>query len=271
MVGSLPMNSEPVLQLDLPAYCRRIGFKGELAPNYECFRGLHLAHASRVPFENLDVLLGRGIRIDLPRLQEKIVGEHRGGYCFEQNGLFSAVLEQVGFAVTRLSGRVRFGKKEVRPRTHMVMKVDIEGRSYLADVGFGGLGLLDPIPLVAGEEFSQGIWKFRLTREGDWWVLQSYFGNEWGDQYCFDLEPHLPVDYEPGNFYCYGYPDSIFRQTLISQKSELSRRLILKNRELIELSSQGETKRLIRSDEELLQILEDQFELRMPAGTRFNV
>lgn len=265
------MNSEIVTQLDLKAYGRRIGYTGGVGPTYECFRALHLAHASSVPFENLDVLLGRGVRIDLPRLQEKIVGEHRGGYCFEQNGFFSTVLEQIGFSVTRLSGRVRFGKKEVRPRTHMVMKVDIEGRSYLADVGFGGLGILEPIPLISNEEFRQGIWKFKLIREGEWWVLQSYFANEWGDQYCFNLEPHLPVDYEPGNFFCSSHPDSIFRQTLISQKSELNRRLILKNRELITLNAQGEQKRVINSDDELLRVLDVEFGLRLPSGTRFKV
>src|SRR5262245_53404654 len=140
-------NEQP---LDLDADRHRIGYTGPLTPTRETLAGLHLAHATHIPFENLDILLGRPIRLDLEALQAKLVRGRRGGYCFEQNTLFAAALERVGFPVTRLAARVRLGATGVRPRTHMLLKVDLEGASFLADVGFGGEGLLQPLPFVPG-------------------------------------------------------------------------------------------------------------------------
>src|SRR5690349_15099497 len=128
--------------LDLDAYLDRIGYAGPRLPTRRVLEGLHLAHTTHVPFENLDILLGRPIRLDLDSLQAKLVRDRRGGYCFEQNTLFAAGLEQMGFAVTRLAARVRFGASRLLPRTHMLLRVDVEGEPFLADVGFGGSGLL---------------------------------------------------------------------------------------------------------------------------------
>ena len=113
--------------LDLPAYLRRIGYAGGLAPTRTTLDALQLAHATSIPFENLDILLGVPIRLDLASVQAKLVAGRRGGYCFEQNALFAAVLEHVGFAVTRLAARVRLGHGIVRPRTHMTLRVDFDG------------------------------------------------------------------------------------------------------------------------------------------------
>src|SRR5271169_2357064 len=106
------------MTLDLAAYARRIGHPGELAPTLETLKNLHLAHATHIPFENLDILLGQPIRLDLESLWAKLVTGGRGGYCFEQNALFAAVLETIGFRVTRLAARVRMGAAQVRPRSH---------------------------------------------------------------------------------------------------------------------------------------------------------
>jgi len=102
--------------IDLAAYLRRVEYEGPLEPTAEVLRALHLAHATHIPFENLDILLGEPIRLDLASLQAKLVGANRGGYCFEQNALFAAVLEEVGFAVTRLAARVRCGGRAWRSR-----------------------------------------------------------------------------------------------------------------------------------------------------------
>src|SRR5580700_7796254 len=128
--------------MDLMAYARRIGFNGDLRPTAECLRELHLAHALHVPFENIEVLMRRPVRLDLDSLWKKIVEDRRGGYCFELNTLFTAVLEQVGFHVRRLGARVRLGAVGVRPRTHMLSAVEADGRQWLCDVGFGGEALL---------------------------------------------------------------------------------------------------------------------------------
>src|SRR5262249_40888697 len=124
--------------LDLDAYRQRIGYTGELAPTRAVLEALHLAHATHVPFENLDIQLGRPIRIDLESLQSKLVCGRRGGYCFELNTLFAAVLERTGFRVTRLAARVRLSATRLLPRTHMLLRVEAGGAAYLADVGFGG-------------------------------------------------------------------------------------------------------------------------------------
>src|SRR4051812_45556722 len=104
--------AEPI-PFDLDAYLARLGVTGPLAPTPEALDRVHLAHASTIPFENLDLLLGRPIRIDVPSLQAKLVGDRRGGYCFEQNTLLAAALGAIGFRVTPLAARVRFGGEHV--------------------------------------------------------------------------------------------------------------------------------------------------------------
>ncbi len=252
--------------IDLPAYLARVGYSGDLSPTLETLRGLHLAHASRIPFENLNVLMGLEIRLDPESLQAKLVRDRRGGYCFEQNGLFAYVLEQVGFTVTRLSGRVRFMNDRVLPRTHMALKVDVEGASWLADVGFGGWGMLLPIPLEAGPVVSQFAWSYRLAREGDAWVLQSPLEDGWRDLYAFTLEPHLPVDYEPGNYFVSTHPQSIFVRSLLAQRPSPTTRYILKNREFVVAGEREWTRRTLASDDELRQVLDEHFGLTLPPG-----
>src|SRR5262245_46685487 len=150
----------------LDAYLRRIGYRGPRAASPEALAALHEAHVAAVPFENLDILLGRTISLDLDALEAKIVSGRRGGYCFEQNTLFRAVLERLGFRVTSLAARVR-GGDVLRPRTHMLLRVDLDEGPWLADVGFGGDGLVHPLPLAAGP----GRDGFALQREDDLWVL----------------------------------------------------------------------------------------------------
>ena len=135
------------LQFDLPAYLARVAFQKAPRPDAATLRALHQAHIAAIPFENLDIPLGRGIRIDLGSIQAKLVRTRRGGYCFEQNALFAAALEEIGFPVTRLSARVRSGGAMLLPRTHMLLKVEADGIARICDVGFGGWGLLEPIPL----------------------------------------------------------------------------------------------------------------------------
>jgi len=175
---------EPVA-LDLEAYLRRIDYAGDLVPSRATLDALHRAHATHIPFENLDILLGVPIRLDLASLQAKLVAGRRGGYCFEQNELFAAVLEKLGFAVTRLAARVRLGSDAVRPRTHMTLGVDVGGARVLADVGFGASGLLLPLAFDAGRPSQQYAWTYRIADEGGRWLLQSRHGEAWEDLYAF--------------------------------------------------------------------------------------
>ena len=159
--------------LDLDAYLGRIGERPPLAPALEGLAALHRAHCAAVPFENLDILLGRPIDLDLPALEAKLVRARRGGYCFEQNTLFKAALEALGFPVIALAARVRAGTTGVRPRTHMLLRVDLAEGTFLADVGFGGDGLLHPIPLAEGTETWVGFTGQRLRLLE---VLANVFG-----------------------------------------------------------------------------------------------
>src|ERR1700690_81034 len=135
------------MRIDLKAYAARIEYCGEWTPTLDTLQALHLAHATHIPFENLDVLRGHPGALDLESLSARLIDGKRGGYCFGQNALFAAVLESIGFQVTRLAARVRLGSTRVGPRSHMLLAVEIESEKWLADVGFGGDGLLLPLPL----------------------------------------------------------------------------------------------------------------------------
>jgi N-hydroxyarylamine O-acetyltransferase len=255
--------------LDLDAYLARIAYEGELAPTPDTLAGLHRAHALTIPFENLDILLGRPILLDVPSLQTKLVDGRRGGYCFEQNALFAAVLEAVGFEVTRLAARVRMGDSAPRPRTHMGLMVEAGDGRWLADVGFGADGLLDPIPFEGDAPVRQGVWTYQLGREGDLFVVRSWHGDAWLDLYSFDLQRQLPVDYEVANHFTSTWPGSSFVKHVTVQRPGPDERLVLWERSLLVQRVGSEERTDVRDSEQLLQILADRFNLEFPAGTRF--
>ncbi|MEP6972690.1 MAG: arylamine N-acetyltransferase [Actinomycetota bacterium] len=255
--------------LDLDAYLARIGYEGELHPTPETLAGLHRAHALTIPFENLDILLGRPILLDLPSLQAKLVDGRRGGYCFEQNSLFAGVLEHLGFAVTRLAARVRMGDARQNPRTHMALAVDLGETRWLADVGFGAEGLLDPLPFGVDAPVRQSSWTYRLDGEGDLFVVRSLHGDGWVDLYAFDLQPQLPVDSEMANHYTSTSPRSSFVKHVTVQRPGPDERLVLWERSFVVQRGEGEERIDVRGSEQLLQILRDRFGLVFPEGTRF--
>ena len=257
-----------VHQLDLDAYFRRIEYPGERQATVRALHDLHLAHATHIPFENLDVMLRRPIRLDLASIESKLVHNLRGGYCFEQNLLFASVLERLGFSVTLLAARVRFGAQRVLPRTHVALAVDLEGDRWLADLGFGSSGLLHPIPLRVNE-YRQFAWTYRLARESDLWVLRAPVGGVWQDLYVFTLEPQLPVDFEPPNHYVSTHPDSRFVQTLTVQRVAPQSRRVLRNTILTTTTPAGDTCHTLRDGAELLTVLAEEFGLSFPPETQF--
>jgi N-hydroxyarylamine O-acetyltransferase len=255
--------------LDLDAYLERIGYSGSVQPVRAVLEAIHLAHATHIPFENLDILLRRPIRLDLASLQAKLVAGRRGGYCFEQNLLFSAVLQRLGFSVTQLAARVHYRGQPKVPRTHIVLLAEVDGASWLADVGFGLEGLLLPVPFEAGRESRQFAWTYRMAEAEGEWVLQSLRDGAWSDLYSFTLEPCLAVDFEPANHYTATHPDSRFVRTLTAQLPTPEVRYKLRNRELILDRGPTVTRRTLADDDELLAALAEVFGLRFPAGTRF--
>jgi N-hydroxyarylamine O-acetyltransferase len=264
------MSQTSTAPIDLDAYLARIGYRGELRPTGAVLRALHLAHKTHVPFENLDILLGRPIRLDPRSLQAKLVHGRRGGYCFEQNTLFGLALEQVGFKVTRLAARVRHGSERVLPRTHMLLEVEADGAAWLADVGFGADGPLLPVPMAPGEPVRQFAWSYRMRTEPGARLLQLGDRDGWHDMYAFGAEPQLPVDFEVANHYTATHPESRFVQTLTAQRSTPEIRYRLVNWELTMDDGRTITSRAVGDSDELIRVLCDTFGLEFPPGTRFN-
>jgi len=255
--------------LDLDAYLRRIGYSGPRQPTRAVLEAMHLAHATHIPFENLDILLGRPVPLDLAGLQEKLVAGGRGGYCYEQNLLLAAALEATGYSVTRLAARVRYRTRRVLPRLHMLLLVEVEGKRMIADAGFGLEGLLLPVPFEAGRPSRQYAWTYRVVEEAEEWVLQSLRDGSWTDLYSFSLQPQAPVDYEPANHYSSTHPDSRFTQTLVVQLPSPEARVALRNLELVTDRGSSVSSRTLAGDDELLAVLAETFGLRFPPGTRF--
>ncbi len=257
-------------ELDLDAYLQRTSAREPLAPSAEALTDLQRAHVGAIPFENLDILLGRPIPLDLGSLQDKLVAARRGGYCFEQNTLFRAVLERLGFTVTSLAARVRAGATGVRARTHMLLQVELSEGLFVTDVGFGADGPLESLPLQEGREHWLGSTGHRLRREGELWVLEGHTDGEWSDLYAFTLEPQYPADFEVANHYTSTHPRSTFVNSLTAQCLWPERRVILRNRDLTVREGRITETTTIRNPEHLLEVLERHFDLAFPPGTRFS-
>ena len=254
-------------ELDLGAYLRRIGLEARPAANLAGLQALHFAHATTIPFENLDIQMGLPIRLDLASLQAKLVRRHRGGYCFEHNTLFLAGLKAVGFDAIPCEARVRLGVMEVLPRTHMLLLVRLEGATWLSDVGFGGEGLLHPVPMD-GEAHGQFLNTYRVSEEGGLRVLQSHHHGAWEDLYAFVPAPQFPIDFEMANHYTSTHPESRFLKTLTAQLPGPEVRRILRNRAYAELRGDQAEGRGV-APAELVPLLREAFGIEVPEGARF--
>lgn len=195
----------------------------------EALRRLHLAHRETFLFENISIQTGGRISLAVDDLQRKFLDEGRGGYCFEHNTLFAAVLADVGFRPVTLLGRVRRGPPERWCRTHMVLRVAIGDQTWLADVGFGAAGLIEPMPLDHGAVSRQGGFEYALRREEHVWILSVRDGSSTMDLYEFSEEPQTPWDVEVANHFTSTHPDSVFRRTLTIQRTQRDERVALRN------------------------------------------
>ena len=192
-------------------YFARINWSGAAAVNIDTLRALHLKHNCTIPFENLDVLLPREIQLDDQSLEEKLVIARRGGYCFEQNGVFERVLRELEFNVRSLLGRVVLSNPPaLPPRTHRLLLVELEEEKWIADVGFGGQTLTAPIRLVSDLVQTTPHGEYRLLQEGDDWVLQFNHHQHWQSMYRFDLCEQQQSDYVMGNFWSAHWPQFHF-------------------------------------------------------------
>ncbi|WP_340315373.1 arylamine N-acetyltransferase family protein [Rhizorhabdus argentea] len=196
--------------IDLDGYLARIGLGLRPAADAEGLAIVQRAHRLSIPFENLDVRLGRGISLDPAHVFDKLVHRRRGGYCFEQNQLFLRALTAIGFDARPLLARVWLGTVEVPPRTHTINLVRIDGEDWIADAGFGG-SYGPPMRLFDGSEATapDGA-RFRLSRTEDYgWLLERRgdprstdgrsHSEDWQAQYSFTLDKVTPIDLEMSN------------------------------------------------------------------------
>lgn len=258
---------------DLDAYFARTGYAGPRTPTLTTLNGIVAAHAQAIPFENLDVLLGRGINLEPAAIERKLVHDRRGGYCFEQNTLLLGVLESLGFHVRPISARVRLQRPRdfIPPRTHLFLRVELDSESWLVDNGVGSLSLTAAIRLHAEGEQATPHEPRRIVREGPKLFHQARLGDEWTDVCEFTLEEMPPIDRELANWYTSAHPQSHFLNRLVAARATPNGgRLAVLNHEFTRRRAEGSSdKRAIASADELLAILEEHFGLRFPPGTRF--
>lgn len=222
-------------------YLRRVRVTSPVTASLDDLRRIHVAHRETFLFENLSIQTGGGISVAIEDIERKFLDEGRGGYCFEHNTLFGAALRDARFEPVPLLGRVRRGPPERWARTHMVLRVEIiEGESsaertsrtsqtYLADVGFGAIGLVEPIPLRDGATSTQRGLMYTLRREGHLWVLSMRDATETQDLYEFAEEPQTVGDVVVANHYTSTHPESMFRRTLTIQGVRGNDRVVLRN------------------------------------------
>lgn len=248
--------------MDLQAYFDRIGFEGEARPDLQTLRALHRAQLLAIPYENLDVQLGRPVTLEPKDAFAKLVRGRRGGWCYEMNGLLGAALEAVGFRVTRLAGGVhRATMGDGMVGNHLVLKVDLE-EPWIADVGFGD-GSLEPFPLKEHAFEAHGF-GFRLERLADgWWRFHNH---EFGGAPSFDFcdEPADPARLAERCGWLQSAPESNFVLNAVVQRFTPQGLLQLRGRTLRAVRPGHKAERLIGSADEYAEVLARDFGLELP-------
>ncbi len=219
---------------DLDAYFARIGHTGRSDASLETLETLHRLHPQAIPFENVDPFLGRQVLLDLASLQKKVIADRRGGYCFEHNLILMHALKALGFEVSGLAARVLWGQPEdaVTTRSHMLLRVELGGRTHIADVGFGGMTLTAPLLLEPGLEQRTPHETYRIVETGDHFRLQASVGGDWRTLYRFDMQPQHEIDYSVANYFLSTHPTSHFLSTIVAARALPDRRYALRGNRL---------------------------------------
>jgi len=245
----------------LDDYLRRIDFNGDCRPDIDSLSALMSRQLEKIPFENLDVRAGIPISIEPEAIVDKILHRDRGGYCFELNGLFAILLGELGIDYRLVAARPLLYAKQ-RPRSHVAIVVELQGKKWLCDLGFGRYGLRSPICLDdLDTELKQGYDRFLLTlADTGFYRLSAWVDENWGDQYEFDLSPQTWIDFEPANYYTSTHPDSIFVNNLVVLRFTAQGRKILWNDRLKTIES-GQVGEKSITATELIRVLREEFDL----------
>ena len=249
--------------MDIASYLERIGYDGLRTPTLDTLRVLHRRHMLAVPFENLDIHLGRTIVLDEAALFDKIARQRRGGFCYELNGLFAALLRELGYDVDLLSGRVaneigRFGPEF----DHLVLLVRLDGQPWVADVGFGD-SFLEPLALEGGEQSSGGMLYFiDCWPEGR--ILLREENGVWSEKYVFTLQPHRLEEFAAMCVYHQTSPHSTFPRARICSRATPQGRVTLSEMRLIQTTNGERTERMLESEEQYRRALLEYFGIELP-------
>jgi len=249
--------------MDINAYLKRINYHGSLTPSAETLRDLQVAHLLAVPFENLSIHSGEPIVLDDESLFQKIVERRRGGFCYELNGLFAALLRSLGFKVEMLSAGVANAAGEFGPDfDHMTLLVTLEER-WLVDVGFGD-SFREPLLLDERGVQTQGDRDYQIVAEGDRDLLrQREKGGDWRPQYQFTLQPRAFADYAAMCDYHQTSPDSHFTKAPMCSRATADGRITLSGMRLITTRGAGRQEVSVADDDEYAHLLREQFGINM--------
>jgi N-hydroxyarylamine O-acetyltransferase len=246
--------------MDIQAYLDRIGYHGPLAPTAETLRALQVAHLQAAPFENLSIHAGQPIVLDDKSLFDKVVVRQRGGFCYELNGLFAALLRALGFQVAMLSAEVARADGTFSPAfDHMALLVTLDER-WLADVGFGD-SFRDPLRLDERGEQPEGVRAFRIDVDGDYHLLlrRDGPGEPWQPQYRFTLQPYEYADYAAMCRFHQTSPDSHFTRQTVCSLATPDGRITLSGMRLIITRNGERQERVLDSEEERTAVLRERF------------
>lgn len=258
----------------LAAYFRRIGLditKMNLTPNFDLLATLHEHHVFSIPFENLSIFLEQEIKLDLESVFDKLVTQERGGYCYEMNLLFYAVLKTLNFRPGLNFAEVIYdGELRSRPARHAILIVFLANNHYLVDVGYGRNGLIKPLLLKNNEQIEAKAYssQFRVNYEEQYgFIYSSYFKEKYNVEYRFDLFPdekqNAWQDLETHNQYACKNAHSIFTKMIVITKPSTAGRLTLHNNVLIEFNGETRNQTILNNKEDFLRVLKELFGLQL--------
>jgi len=256
--------------MDIDRYLARIGYVGSREPSPQALRQLHRAHLFAVPFENLSIQWGEPIVLDDVAHYWKIVESRRGGFCYEQNGLFAWALRELGYQVELLSASV-WSTLNPAPGygpefSHMLLRVSLTD-SWIVDVGFGD-SFLNPLMLRVGMQQLEGPRAFRIDRDGDYYILvMRRVDGRWIERYRFTAQARRAEEFAEMCHFHQTSPKSPFTQRRICSLARPDGRITLAGDEWIESQSDGmEVRRTVDDEDEASQLLLDHFGIISPLG-----
>lgn len=254
------------MKTEVRAYLKRIGFEGEAKNDFESLRRLQIQHLRSVPYENLDIMRDVPLSLEIKDIYEKIVVRHRGGYCFELNGLFAWLLRELGFKVVEYMARYLRDEPEIPMRRHRVLRISCSDGEFLCDVGVGAVIPQVPLPYILGQVSEQGAERYKLEKEPflgnvlyEWKKSGKSGAAEWQKLYSFTEEEQLNIDYVMPSFYCEKHPESYFRSMDMVHMFTKDGRKSVAGRELKIFSADGVEVMLPGSESIYHELLEQHF------------